>query len=548
MAKMIPPRFDEATTSNAEHLLYFHLQNHLDDDWTVVHSLPWLDQSRFRLQQGECDFLLFHPSYGLLVLEVKSGTPHYDGSKQEWHYDDGKQIKDPFGQARTGMHFLNGLLNERSPHWRQAGLPYGYAVAFPDAASVTGSLRPDMGMDLLFLAPDLQRIQAAVIKLLSRFGPANPVGDVEVIKSVLGVLQPTFALVPSLAPTIALARRELIRLTEEQAFTLEGMGGNRRLLVRGGAGTGKTLLIITQARRLMAEGKRVLVLCFNRPLGALLRQELSSDPGKSFVGNFHEFCLEILRETEVDQPDPGTNDYWDVALPDAALTAMPDFEARYDAILVDEAQDFRSDWWLMIEEFLADPEESQFHIFGDDHQNLYGREGQLPFKKPEYILRRNCRNTAPIAKFARSAVGMRDDRALAVLPDGPQPVLHKVADAAQERDAVRRVLHELVQEQGVPADEIVILGCHKLENSSFTDGRKMGNLTIRDADSPEEPNTIRYSTVHKFKGLETDCVLLTGIGQPSAYYTENHMSRFRYVGGSRARVVLHVFEWGEQVC
>jgi hypothetical protein len=61
MARMIPSRFDESTTSNAEHFIYYRLQDHLENDWTVLHSLPWLSEKRLRLQQGECDFLLLHP-------------------------------------------------------------------------------------------------------------------------------------------------------------------------------------------------------------------------------------------------------------------------------------------------------------------------------------------------------------------------------------------------------------------------------------------------------------------------------------------------------
>ena len=95
MARMIPEHFDETTASTAERLLYYHLQNHLEDDWTVIHSLPWLDDSRPRLQQGECDFLLLHARHGMLVMEAKAGTPAYDGPADQWHYDDGSRLTDP---------------------------------------------------------------------------------------------------------------------------------------------------------------------------------------------------------------------------------------------------------------------------------------------------------------------------------------------------------------------------------------------------------------------------------------------------------------------
>ena len=63
---------------------------------------------------------------------------------------------------------------------------------------------------------------------------------------------------------------------------------------------------------------------------------------------------------------------------------------------------------------------------------------------------------------------------------------------------------------------------------------------MRDASEPEAPNSVRYSTVHKFKGLEADAVLLVGIGEPSRVYNAESWRRFVYVRASRARVVLRV--------
>ncbi len=543
MARMIPSRFDEATTSNAERLLYYRLQNHLDNDWTVIHSLPWLNENRFKIQQGECDFLLLHPKYGMLVLEVKSGTPHFDGESASWSYEDGKPITDPFFQARKSMFYLDEYLRERSASWVRADLPRGHAVAFPDARSVTGNLRPDIGMDLLILESDLEQLQKTVINLLARFAHPCPQPDPDVIKSALEILQPTFHLVPSLAPTIDQAHRELIRLTKDQAFVLDGLAGNRRLVVHGGAGTGKTLLIVARATKLAAEGKKVLVLCYNQPLGASLQNQLAHSGNNVTASTFHDFCVSVLNKAKAPLPDTHADDYWNTLLPEAAYNATDNFPTRFDAILVDEAQDFLEDWWIMIEELLADPDESIFHIYGDARQDLYGRKTAYPFNEPEFILRRNCRNTRPIAEFARNAVGLGECDSLALLPHGPRPIIHKVADARTEREAVRKVLHELVQEQGVDAQRIVILGCHRLEKSSFADDCKLGNLTVRDAGDAVAANSIRYSTIHKFKGLEADCVLLTGMDAPSGFFGPEHMKRFRYVGGSRARVILHVFEW-----
>lgn len=542
MARMIPARFDEATTSTAERLLYYRLQDHLSDEWTVLHALPWLDGSRPRLQQGECDFLLLHPRHGLLVLEAKAGTPAYDGSDGSWRYDDGSRLADPVQQARRGAHYLQGLLADRSLAWRQAALPFGYAVAFPDARAVRGELRPDIDARLFLLEPDLDDLQARVVRVLALFSEPSPAPRPDAVAGALEVLQPTFRLVATLAPVVDLANRELVRLTEEQAWVLEGMAGNPRLVVRGGAGTGKTLLVAAGARRLAAEGRRTLVLCFNRPLAAHLREMLAADGGIVTVATFHDHCLSLLAEAGAPAPPEGEPGRWD-RLADGALAALPRTRTRWDAVLVDEAQDFEPDWWLLVEELLTDRAASTWHLFLDDHQNLYGRDPQLPFARPEFNLRRNCRNTRPVAAFSRGAIGLPADASLATLPAGPSPEVFEVADAAAEREAVRKALHDLVAVQGLAPAQVVVLGAHRLDKSSLASGRRLGNLEVVDAADPRagEPGTVRYSTVHRFKGLEADAVLLVGIGEPSRVYGPEQWRRFLYVGASRARVVLRVF-------
>jgi hypothetical protein len=541
MARMIPEHFDESTTSIAERVLYYKLQDELDADWTVIHSLPYVDGSRTRLRQGECDFVLLHPRRGMLVLEAKSGTPSYVAAEREWVYEDGSRLKDPFNQAQAGAHYLNGLLEKGAAAWYDAALPFGYAVAFPDARAVQGNLDPKMALDLLLLETDLAQVQRTVERVLARFSDPSPRPRPDAVAAALHVLQPVFRLVPALGSTIDLARRRLLRLTEEQADVLDGLAGNPRLVVRGGAGTGKTLLIVARARALAAAGKRVLVLCFNRPLAAYLADELAGNGGLVTAANFHAYCLDLVREAGAAEPDPQAAGYWDRLLPDAALGAIGDYEPRYDAILVDESQDFLAEWWLLIESLLADDADAQLHVFGDDRQDIYGRDNALPFTRPSFELRRNCRNTAPVAAFARRAAGLDVERALRGLPAGPEPVIHEVEDADAEWEAVRKTLHRLVNEQGIAPADIAILGGHRLDKSSFARRRKLGNLSVREAGEPDAPNTIRYETVHRFKGLEADCILLTGIGQPSDYYREEHWRRFEYIGGSRARVVLHVF-------
>lgn len=541
MADMIPPLFDEHTTSHAERTLFYKLQDGLDRDWTVIHSLAYLEsQGRFQ-REGECDFLLLHPRYGLLVIEAKSGAPAYDGRRRQWTYDDGHTLTDPYHQAQRAMHFLVEELRRRRTVWAEVEPAFGYAVAFPDARQVVGNLPLDFDPAMLMLEPALDNIQRWVIRLLARFRVPLREELPGALDSALDVLAPSFELTPALKPVIANVHREFVRLSGEQISLQRNLANSPRMIVRGGAGTGKTMLLSAVARQEAVAGKSVLVLCFNQPLAAELDRSLDGIT----VFNFHGLCLEILRATGRSAPPRGAPDYWDKLLPDAALAALDDYKPRFAEIMVDEGQDFRSDWWLLVEALLDTSGPNGWLIFCDEQQNLFDRRGPLPFTEPSWELFANRRNTAQIAAYVRRAVGLPPVVVGAKLPDGPEPVIHRVASAGEERQAVQKVLHELVHEQGLDPDDIVILDPHVLARSSFADQPRLGNLTVRALDSEAAPNTIRHATVKKFKGLEADCVLLVGVGAPSRYYTGDVLARFVYVGGSRARVVLHVFQWAE---
>lgn len=99
----------------------------LDDKWYVWHSLEWLKKDEDeKVQFGESDFLIFHPEYGFLVLEVKGGklkreikhpwlqakTDFCGEWTRDYYNDKGKMIKNeslkesPFIQARKSMFYF----------------------------------------------------------------------------------------------------------------------------------------------------------------------------------------------------------------------------------------------------------------------------------------------------------------------------------------------------------------------------------------------------------------------------------------------------------
>ena len=111
MARMIPDNYPTDTQSCAERRMFDELRDGLGDEYTVIHSLPWLHDERPVLREGECDFVILHPKMGLLALEAKSGQISYSSAAGQWHREDGSPVKDPFAQAQGSAHYLNALLN-----------------------------------------------------------------------------------------------------------------------------------------------------------------------------------------------------------------------------------------------------------------------------------------------------------------------------------------------------------------------------------------------------------------------------------------------------
>jgi hypothetical protein len=210
--------------------------------------------------------------------------------------------------------------------------------------------------------------------------------------------------------------------------------------------------------------------------------------------------------------------------------ALPRYARRYEAILVDEGQDFCDLWWLPVEELLADKAAGCFYIFLDRRQNIFRREGNLPFSGPGYVLPSNCRNTAAIARVVHGLGGVTGG-VPAWVPEGVAPVFTATDDEEAERDGIRSLLHRLVHEQGLRPDQIVILGAHRFAKSIFRDHPVLGGFTIVDRLDGCGSSEIRYSTLHRFKGLESDCVILSEVGGGGWQAEEE-----------RLRVLLHVFE------
>jgi len=527
MARIYPNRLDDATESHAERALYEIFRDRLPDDVLVFHSARWQVRDRRRgARDGESDFIIVDPARGVLVLEVKGGAIRYDGERGEWT-SNGIPIKDPFEQAERGKYSLIAKMREM-PVWSR-GHPYVcHAVAFPDG-EVEADLRPDAPAAIILDVRAAEDPAPWLAALFDHYAAHSPL-DADDLAALVDLLAPTRTLRLPLVRSIRREGKRIVELTEEQYTLLNLLRNRRRVAISGCAGTGKTMLALEQARRLASQGYAVLLTCYNRDLADYLAWE-GDLPSEVMVSNYHHLCRELAECAGLDVAPPPTTDagdYYTQYLPERLFEAADLLGAQYDAVIVDEGQDFAPHYWETLMMLLQDPDEGIFYIFYDDNQNLYNVDFEIPESFDHYPLDRNCRNTQHIHRTFMSFYRQRDAvQPQAIGPEGRPVEIYYYDSERDLRERLRRILHRLTVEEGVAAEDIVVLTPYR-KRGLVQDCPRLGNLQLV-ATPPQRANEVYCSTIYSYKGLEAAVVILAEL-QP----TSQDLETLVYVGCSRA--------------
>ncbi|MBA2506984.1 MAG: AAA family ATPase [Thermoleophilaceae bacterium] len=320
----------------------------------------------------------------------------------------------------------------------------------------------------------------------------------------------------------------LIKLTHEQSMLLRRFGRDRRMVITGCAGSGKTMLGVEQAKWLAREKKLdVLFVCFNKALA----QHLGAREGGSGVDfiNFHGLCVKLAHEAKlkIDWPDPEDEDqseFWDDQMPNLLAEAAEALGPRYDAVFIDEAQDFHNHWLTALELLLRDVERSYVWLLMDDSQNVYERTLEVPEEFRPFDLTVNCRNTQSIH---REVMKLYKGEVVPEVrgPEGREMELHQTDDQAAK---VAEVLQRLCGDWGIPPQDVVVLSSHGFKKSAVA-GSGQGSYKLVEK-RHQDGKRIHLSSVRGFKGLEAKAVVLCELEDMEHESRDSQL----YVGISRA--------------
>ena len=356
MARMIPPWMDADVRSSAERRIFGLLKTDPDTrDWTVLHSLGLA--RRTTGPYGEIDFVVIIPGQGIVCLEVKGGRISCESGVWSTVNRHGKSSalgKSPFMQARESMFALrDAITGNFGRHALESRTPIGCGIVLPDVTCPP--ITPEFERSDVIDVEDLRRpISHSIRRLARRRLREFQDRDTGVrlprpteVRTISNFLRPNFERVVARAVTVRRTDSRLLGLTEEQYSRLDELEDNPRCLFEGAAGTGKTLLALEYARRASRSGAKVLLVCFNRLLGAWL-QEQTEGIGVT-AGTWHGAARGLILSSSVadeflnsERESLQAGDQralFEELYPLYVEYALEERSEQFDVLVVDEAQD-----------------------------------------------------------------------------------------------------------------------------------------------------------------------------------------------------------------
>jgi Cdc6-like AAA superfamily ATPase len=532
-----PEFFPEDRKSEIAELKVFNQLKKVSDIYDIFYSRKFISDGIGKKPEYEVDFIITIPDKAIICLEVKGGIINYSGSHDKWSQNSRTMNKRPDSQASSASHALvkgfSDLIGD---------MAIGWGLCFPDCDLSSKSLPTSIDSNQIIDQLGLLHIDKALEYLFNFVKKQN--------SHRLGVrhwmyekfkttLLRDIGFVQVLSTRVKYNEQRFVELTAAQVDVFSRLKANKQIITTGPAGSGKTIIAKTLTQDFINENKKVLFLCFNRTLANKIRYEFDRNETNIEVSTFHSFARKIIDVYDLNwwKNNSKSEDFWELDVPVKLEECLPYYEEKFDAIIIDEAQDFKELWFELIFS-LANIGASK-HIFMDQMQDIFGHFTKVPNEDVfiKYNLPENCRNTKTIVKYL-SEMTSKDIRTFSNSPEGESVVLKSFTNQIEQQKYLLDEIKSLTREQGIFHDQILILLNSTKAESCLSGVTKVGKLEIKALDNKGrfQRDSINYSTINTFKGLEADIVFI--IDADKIPLQQKHEKL--YTEASRAKHKLYV--------
>jgi len=522
-----PREFPRHTESEAEQKAYKALKTSLPRGWYAWHSLRL--RTREKGEFSEADFIIADPGRpGILILEVKGGQiEQRDG---RWYQNSIQLKSSPLDQAFSFRRNLVGRFKEKNTKAPTIGVAACYPDIFFDQQPAQDDLKGLVigGQDIPYLNKILPDVMAhAVSEPWPVKGPW--------IRLLHALWGETWIPDICLGGRVEMDEESRLQLDQEQISILENLEENDRLLIRGPAGTGKTLMARETALREARQGKRVLFLCYTEALAAFLRACLK-EPGLT-VAAVRNFASNLLGESAPEKPVGRTSEYWEGVSLRAAVDGLPAMNERWDTVIVDEGQDFSGDDWELVKECVHP--KGKLWVFADRAQAFWNDRGvqeQMVHGFMKYALKKPYRCHPAIQHLDECYTGQCEPDQQ-ILRDGLKEEVIRIVTSSEGRllKQIGKEINRLLS-RGLKPNDIAVLSLRgRGSKEGITHEKDIGGHPIVLATDSKAGENIICDTFLRFKGLERPAVIVTDIRLVSDLY-EKRM----HIAISRALSLLRI--------
>jgi hypothetical protein len=537
--------------------------NRLSNDWTI-YVQP-------RLGQDVPDFVAVHDTFGVCAIEVK-----------DWSYSGYRQADNGCIEYITGDGVWHASTQQpRYQAYRYRSTIFDHFFALPDDGS-----KPTNAVRAVVLFPNYSTAHAR--RLLAHHQVTLKEESVDIfggddLQQSLDSIVYAHNCKPPRAASMTRLRHHLVEsevvaelrlrapLSDGAKNIATNLGAAKQRRVKGPAGCGKSFGLAARAAQLAASGKSVLVLSFNVTLAHYLRmlvtarcKEAGADPTLVTTTNFHSFCSRTVEDAEVEGfvlDEPTGVPSYDMGIAKAQQAFDLGFKRQYDAVLVDEGQDFTLDWWNMLRHHVV-VADGEMLLVADPTQDVYEKrawtdEQQMAgagFSGPWTHLHGSYRLPSDLIPMANhfAAHYLEGEYVAGAIPldrleisgtSGATRRRWKNLDRPTEigRAIGTEVIRLLAEHPELSPNDIVFLcekhrdgldAVHVIEDAGHQVHHVFSEHTRAQSQRkrrfwPDAPG-VKGCTVHSFKGWETQALVM-GIG------TDRRSRRLAYVAMTRVK-------------
>lgn len=528
-------------------------------EWCIYYSYCINGSYGVGYKNNEIDFLILAPNYGIFIIEVKGGEISVGDNIifQINRSTNESKIINPYAQAKKNFYTLKNFIYNKSNKLIEIDkFLYGNIVAFTDISNVPNISGESNGYDTMIKNSDLYNfiINYSMKERKNENGKIPSIDDINKIKEVLN--SKDFYYKKNLKDYIEDINLSIDDLTDSQKTIFKGLIDNKRCLINGKAGTGKTVLCQFLFKKLVDEKKSVIYFTYNKLINDKVRNDVDCR-GNSKCYPIYEYLVSeyerLANNKDYEKINP-FNDRINFLFKFVGEQIENNHKEikKYDCVIIDEAQDILlcDETILFFNNILCDEiKDGSFYVFYDSNQNIFDKknnnkkiyqyDGFDEYRYTKLTLEKNCRNSIDIEELSDEIVKKKDDNLAKIKKFFNNKNNLKIYEIKGDlRSIIEKIKNEInkLKDDKVDNKQITILFNRKVDENNNILNELKKNYDLEEYSLNHKK--ITFTTVAKFKGLENDVII---------YINDNKYCKFEdhYVAITRAKAIIIIFQVNE---